>query len=823
MNNDATRASVGSGSWAIHRWAQLGLAIYLPFLAVSTHWPSLQIGADARRVTSVRADKLMHFGVFVVLTTLLIYALPAGRRGFGRNLAVGTILAGIYGYVDEYTQQWFMRVFSFVDVIANLIGVLCTFLILFVGQTAPDASTGRLRFYRAFLAVAGVAIAWVVISSAILEAVGPIARTLGAMVLTWLLAASRPAGRDRGGTNVVVCLGLVALLGVVIQAAEQHRTPNADVVAMLWHQAGLFVGLCGWALFALVRHACHPQVLRWQPILAPCPAAAPAAPVESTHHFVGQAVVVGALTGVSRVTGLLRDAVFAAIFGMGVITEAFYLGFLVPNLFRRLFGEGALGASFIPVYSDFMRRDRLTARRLASICLALMIVVLGALTLIGEGVLVWLASVEGRSPDTVLAIKLTMTMLPYMPMICLVAILGAMLQVHGRYGAPAAAPIVLNVTLIVGALLATRGYEDEQVLRLCIPTVAVCVLVAGLLQLLWQVAAVLDVERFTANLADGAVAMGRVLRAMGPMVIGLSVFQINTLLDSLIAYGFSPKTGWAPQMNLLGLEVPYPVRVGTISALHWSQRLYQFPLGVFGIAIATAIFPALAIAAPKADRTDSRRFASILRQGLRLTVFIGLPASVGLVLVRLPLTRLIYERGRFGIEESYFVASILAAYGSAVWAYSMSHVVTRAFYAVEDARTPMRISMGMVGLNLVLNLTLIWILDAPGLAWSTAICAVVQVLLLLRAMRRHVSHSVDGEVWRSWRRSMALCAVMAVVLGPTLFLFELGRMEPAASALVLAAMVAAGTAIYLGGAWLIGADELRWLITRKVNRERGEE
>jgi len=829
VNDDATRTSAGGGLWTIHRWAQLGLAIYLPVLAVSTHWPSLQIGADFGRVTSVRADKLLHFGAFVVLATLMVYAVPAGRRGFGRNLAVGTILAGIYGYIDEHTQQWFMRVFSLVDVMANLFGVLFTFLVLFVGQRSPPSTAGRLRFYRTLLALCAVALAWSLAASAwpgalplsgaaILLSGGSVTRMLGAMVLTWLLVAARPAGRSAAGVNVFVCTSVVAVLGVVIQAAQLHGAPDADVIAMLWHQSGLLMGLCGWVSLVLLRHARHPQPLRWPPLLAPCPQVAPRVAGNTTHRFVGHAVLVGALTLVSRVTGLLREAVLVAVFGMAAITDAFMLGFLVPNLFRRLFGEGALGASFIPVYADLVRRDRLTARRLASLCLALMLVVLGTLTLIGEGVLAWLASADGRSPDTALAIELTMIMLPYMPMICLVAILGAMLQVHGRFGPPAAAPIVLNLTLITGALLATREYQAEQVLRLCIPTVAVCVLVAGLLQLLWQVAAVLDVERFATNLAGGAAAMGRVVRAMGPMLIGLSVFQINALLDSLIAYVLSPKKGGPKQLNLFGLEVPYPVPEGTITALHLSQRLYQFPLGVFGIALATAIFPALAAAASSTDRTDSRGFNSILRQGLRLTVFIGLPASVGLVLVRLPLARLIYEHGRFQIEDAQRVATILVAYGSAVWAYSMSHVITRAFYAVEDPRTPMRISVRMVGLNLLLNLVLIWKLGAAGLAWSTAICAVIQVLLLLRAMRRHVSHAVDDEVWRSWRRSAVLCVVMAAALCPALFMFELDRIDPTTSAMILAVMVAVGAAIYLGGAWLTGTEELRWLFRRQAHK-----
>ena len=836
MNSESSRASVGQESGAIHRWAQWALAIYLPLLAVSTHWPRLEIGVTPQGVASIKSDKLLHFGAFVVLTTMLVYALPAGRRSYGRNLAAGTILAALYGYVDEHSQQWFCRTVSLADIVANHIGVVFTFLILFIGQTARPAPAGRLRLYRMLLTLIAAAVGWSVVASAwprtvlagsaaALLAGGPVVRLLGAMALTWLLAAARPAGRTGAGVNILVCTVVNTALGVVIEAAQRHGAPDADVVGIVWHQMGLLAGLCVWALVGLVQHAGRSQPLHWPPILNPhvdAPAA-PRAEAPPRSRFVGHALRVSALTMVSRITGLLRDAVFAAVFGMGAVSDAFFLGFLIPNLFRRLFGEGALSASFIPVYSSLVRRDRLTARRLASMCLALMLVVLGALTLIGEGILAWLASSAGRSPDTALAIRLAMIMLPYMPMICIVAIVGSILQVHGRFGPPAAVPIVLNVTLISGVVLVTRQFQNEQVLRQCIVPIAACVLVAGFLQLLWQFSALLDVERLTVNITGVRSEMSRVLRAMVPMLIGLSVFQVNALLDSLIAYGLSPKAGWPQQLSLLGWHVPYPVPAGTISALHWSQRLYQFPLGVFGIAIATAIFPALAAAAPSAGRNNAAEFGAILRQGLRLTVFIGLPASVGLILVRLPMVRLIYEHGRFGIEEARGVALILAAYGSAVWAYSMTHVVTRAFYAVEDAQTPMRIGVRMVGLNLLLNLVLIWVFAAAGLALSTAICAVIQVGLLLRAMRRHVSHTLDSTVWRSWRRSAVLTAVMAAALCPALFLIDLPAIEPSTSALVLAIMVAGGGAVFVGGAWISGAEELRWLARKQKSGESGGE
>ena len=197
-------------------------------------------------------------------------------------------------------------------------------------------------------------------------------------------------------------------------------------------------------------------------------------------------------------------------------------------------------------------------------------------------------------------------------------------------------------------------------------------------------------------------------------------------------------------------------------------------------------------------------------------MFIGLPASVGLILVRVPLTRLIFERYQFTGEDSTRVAWILAGYASAVWAYSMTHVVTRAFHAVRDAATPLRISLGMVGVNLVLNLTLVWPMGAAGLAWSTAICAVGQVVALLAAVRRHAPGPIDRAVTISWLRTALLTGVMAAILWPIGMVYDPTQLSRAGCAGVLTGMVMLGLAVVAGGAKVSGARELDWLVKRNV-------
>ncbi len=541
----------------------------------------------------------------------------------------------------------------------------------------------------------------------------------------------------------------------------------------------------------------------------------------SQGGFVGHALLVGLLTLVSRMLGLVRDAVLAACFGMSAITDAFWIGFVVPNLFRRLFGEGALTAAFIPVYTRELHRDPVAARRLASLCVASLLIGLGVVTVLGEALLGALIAHGGWSADSALALRLTAIMLPYMPMVCAVALLGGVLQVHRRFGPAAAAPIILNVTMIAASIAAAAWVGDEAQLRDAIGWVAVSVIAAGVLQLAWLLVTAWGVSPATSSVREALPALRAVLWAMVPMALGLAVFQINTLLDSLIAWTLSPKQGGPAELELFGEQIAYPIQSGAVTGLQFAQRLYQFPLGVFGIAIATAIFPALTRTAASRStdlevtgQVQSDAFASILRQGLRLTVFVGLPASVGLILVRIPLARVIFERRQFTLDDSLRVATILAGYASAVWAYSMTHVLTRAFYAVDDTRSPLRASLVMMLANFVLNLVLVWSLGAAALAWSTAACAVGQVVILMRMVGRYVPQPIDASVRRGWLQSAGLTGAMACVLVPVGWLFESTGESSLGTVVELATLVSVGIGVVLVGAKLMGAEELKWLLKR---------
>ncbi|MEM1107762.1 MAG: murein biosynthesis integral membrane protein MurJ [Planctomycetota bacterium] len=539
--------------------------------------------------------------------------------------------------------------------------------------------------------------------------------------------------------------------------------------------------------------------------------------------FVGHAVLVSGLTLVSRVLGLVRDAVLAAVFGASIVLDAFLIGFIVPNLFRRLFGEGALTAAFIPRYTKLLKEDPALARRFASLCVVVVAMLLAGITLVGEVVLgLWLTQAEGEK--TTLVLRLTMAMLPYMPMVCGVAFLGAVLQVHRKFGPAAAAPVLLNLAMIAAALAVGFfvGGNDAAAGVSRIGVVAASVLVAGLLQLVWLGLAVWRTAPLTTAFAGTGKHFRGMLRVMGPMVIGLGVFQINTLLDGLIAYGFAVPVDddgkvLAESFELFNQSYDYPMQTGAVTTLTLAQRLYQFPLGAFGIAIATAIFPALARAAagrdvsvkPPAAGDSGDEFAAIFRRGIRLTLFLGIPASVGLILMRVPLTRVFFEYGAFTADDALRSANVLMGYAAAVWAYSLTHVTTKAFYAVDDAMTPLKVSLGMVGINLALNLTLIWPFGVAGLAWSTAASAVLQSLLLVALLRRHVGRPIDGGVLRSVAWTAGLTAAMGLAVGVLVGSFDVAALNKPQSVGLLTAGVALGAAIVLGGGWILKRPEVR--------------
>ncbi|MFA7236669.1 MAG: murein biosynthesis integral membrane protein MurJ [Phycisphaeraceae bacterium] len=555
----------------------------------------------------------------------------------------------------------------------------------------------------------------------------------------------------------------------------------------------------------------------------------------AVSHFDHARVMTG-LTLVSRFTGLFRDIVLPIFLGFGWIYDAYCVAFMIPNLFRRLFGEGALAGAFIPHYAKLEKINPELGDAFGQIITGALWRVLALIaSLIALACLAfwWFCGFRGWGGLTdrgQLIAGLTALSVWYMPLVCVAAILGAMLQVHGRFGVPSASPLILNLLIVLAALAGGFFVGTAHAQRIAV-IIVIGALVGGLLQILWHVHALHATGRRSlllrsprAILRDNP-AVRAPARAMliqwGPTALGLAVFQINTLMDTVIATLLSAKPGEV--LHIFGHVIDYPMKEGAVGVLASAQRLYEFPLGVFAIPVATAFFPALSRAAD-----DRASFSELVRQGLRLTVFIGLPATMGLILVRDPLCHAMFAKaGSISATDYQRVAWVLLGYAPAIWAYSANHILVRAFYAHHNPKTPMRVSVAMVMLNITLNLTLVWLpapanpagdqLGAAGLAWSTAICACIQFFILLRLVRRHryVDQPIDRSVVQSWSRCVALTLVMGAAVWALVRQFDVAALTRSQSIVLLLAASALGGLVFLAGAALLKMPELRWAISRK--------
>ncbi len=533
-----------------------------------------------------------------------------------------------------------------------------------------------------------------------------------------------------------------------------------------------------------------------------------------TADFVKHARTVSILTFLSRLLGMLRDIILASFFGTTMAMNAFSVAFGLPNLFRRLFGEGALSVAYIPVFTELVeQKDRDGARRLAGLCATLLVAVLAAVTLVGEGVIGLTAALTDATPRLRLTLTLAAIMLPFVITICLVALLQATLNVLGHFAVPAAAPILLNLFIIGGALLGAPLWGDGPHRR--IYGVAVCVLVAGMVQVAVQVPVL---RRHGFRLRPGwdtaSPHLRRIVTLMLPMMLGLGIVQLNVFMDRVIAMAFSRHAvegagNVATHLHVLGQSIAYPMKQTAVSVLYYGQRLYQLPLGVFVFALGTAIFPALS---RRAHRRDLAGLSATLNRGLRMVTFIALPCSVGLILVAQPLIRVLFEHGRFGREDTPDVAWMAGTYAVGLLAYGAIHLLTRTFFALQDTRLPVRIAAGAAGVNFLLNLALIWPFGIQGLALSTVLTATGQTVALVLYLRRRVGFLGGRRYVASlWRIAMAT-ALMAGAAWAGLRSGSLLGLEPgttARAAAELAGAVVAGVAVYLLAARLLKLPELR--------------
>jgi putative peptidoglycan lipid II flippase len=514
----------------------------------------------------------------------------------------------------------------------------------------------------------------------------------------------------------------------------------------------------------------------------------------------------------SRVLGLIRDIATAALLGLGEggVMDAFVIAFRVPNLLRRIFGEGALAASFLPVFTQSREQSPARAWQLLSVLFAWLALVLSGLVVLGELGCAWWWMAAGDDPATAQLVGLLAAMLPYLVFICLAAQASAALQAMLEFRVPALAPLLLNVVWLGAAWWVAPRYEPDKLAQAYV--LAVAILLSGVLQFGVQWAALVRFGfRFDYDWRASRDAFWLIVRTTMPVALGLAVTQLNTLADSLIAWVMSA-TGVAPQpIWWLGDRVNYPLEIGAAAAIYYGERFYQLPVGLLGVAIATVIYPLLS---KHAARSAAQELTHDLSLGLRLVTFTALPASVGMMLVAEPAARVLFERGAFTADDAQRAAAMIACYASGVWAYCAIPVLVRGFYAVGHAAAPAKLGLVAVGVNLALNLTLIWPLAERGLAVSTAVAAAVQLALLAATFSR----AVHPLPWRLLAGTLAKCSIATLVMCAAViavqYLIPAGN-HRATLAVQLVAAIGAGAVAYMIAAKLLRMPELGLLLPRR--------
>jgi putative peptidoglycan lipid II flippase len=510
---------------------------------------------------------------------------------------------------------------------------------------------------------------------------------------------------------------------------------------------------------------------------------------EHPARIARAAGVVSGATLVSRILGFIRDLIIARAFGAGTATDAFFAAFRLPNMLRELLGEGALSAAFIPVFTDsFTTRGREGAWRLAWTVLTLLTFLLVAVSLAGILLAPWLIRLIAPGFQAIptklhLAVYLTRMMFPYILLIGVAALFMAILNSQGHFSTPALSPSVLNIAMIACALFLTP-HVDPPIVAL-----AIGVLIGGVGQLLIQIPAIWRRSRGVSwNIDASDPAVGRIGRLMAPGIAGLAITQINVFIGTLLA-------------SLMG--------EGGISVLYYAFRLIQLPIGLFGVAIATAAFPTMARQA--ANRSLGEVGATVA-YAIRLVLFVTLPSMVGLIVFRVPIIQLLFERGAFDRTVTLATAEVVLFYAFGLGAYVSNRILVPAFYSLQDTATPVKIGMVAVIVNIASSLLLMRPMGLAGLALATALSSFVNLGLLLIALQRRLGW-LHGLRIRPLAQIGGAAALMALVGVSLIYLRDPLAVEPLLyRAAVLSFELVVSLAAFVAAAAYMGSEELRGLL-----------
>lgn len=421
------------------------------------------------------------------------------------------------------------------------------------------------------------------------------------------------------------------------------------------------------------------------------------------------------LTFLSRIAGFIRDILSAAIMGAGPIADAFFVALKLPNFFRRVSAEGAFSVSFIPLYTQSLKKEgQEKAQYFALNSFYIMSAILGLLTVIFILCMPWVIYLiaPGFKDDPTrykLALELSMITFPYLLCMSLSALLGGVLNSHGKFAPFAMAPILFNLTLISVLVLHIKGVFETAG-----HAMAWGVFAAGLIQLFWLIfCAYKNGFRFYIFRPKFDNKIQKLLKLMGPGVVGAGVMHINLIADLIIA-SF--------------------LKAGSISYLYYADRLQQLPIGIIGVAIGTALLPMLSASL---NENKTQQAKSLYNRALEYSLLLGLPASIALLLIPIPLITVLFERGAFSAQDTVTCAAVLSFYALGLPAYLCTKVFSTVFWAQQDTKTPVKISIISTALNIVLSLIFVSYIGVPGIALGTSLAGGIQIVLYIFALKKN--------------------------------------------------------------------------------------
>lgn len=462
---------------------------------------------------------------------------------------------------------------------------------------------------------------------------------------------------------------------------------------------------------------------------------------DMSKKLLKSTAVVGSMTFLSRILGLVREIVFATTFGATAYMDAFLVAFKIPNFMRRLFAEGAFSQAFVPVLSEVKTKEDHAAVKdlIAHVAglLGLVVFVISLLGMVIAGLVVAIFA-PGFWHDPAkfnLAESLLRVMFPYLFFIALTALSGGVLNTYSKFAVPAFTPVLLNVVLILMSLYAAPHFAQPET------AIAIGVVIAGVVQLAFQLPFIYRLGLLAwpkIKLAHPGVK--KILKLMVPALFGASVVQIGLLVDTIFA-SF--------------------LQTGSVSWLYYSDRLMQFPLGVFGVALATVVLPHLS---KQHALQDTEGYSKALDWAVRLVILMAVPAAVGLCVLAKPIIATIYQYGHFDLYDAQKARWSLMAFSSGLLFFIWVKVMVSAFYARQDMKTPVKIACVALACNVAFNFILVWPLAYVGIALSTAIAALVNTTALFVILHKRGIYKAHCNWWHVLFSVLVSSGVMGVIL-----------------------------------------------------------